>query len=441
MFITVYERKFDTGLTRKRVAKMARTNRNNQIDNRTNRLKLPTEKRFFSIVGKDAALCYRRDKKGIGTFSLRLYVGDKKYSYFQIGEADDFKDADGQTVFTYFQAAERARQLEKEYKTDAGLIIAPLTVAKAAEDYLDWYKINRKGIRYTAGTIRTHILPAFGDRLISELTTLDIKRWHERLATKPRRKRAGLLSEQVYLSPPQTEDEKRARKATANRILTVFKAILNKAFYDGKAASDTVWRRVKPFPKVEQARIRFLKPYEVDYLLNVAEPDFKDLIQGALFTGARYGELAQMRVYDFMPDQGLVFIQPGKSGKGRHIPLPPEGLAFFESLTAGKTGADFIFIRRNGRQWARSDQQRPMKEACQKAKIEPAIGFHELRHTYASMLAQRGIDLLTISKLLGHADTRITSKHYAHLCDTTLREAVAKLPFTNQRDKKIVAIR
>ena len=366
---------------------------------------------------------------------------NKKYSYFQIGEADDFKDANGQTVFTYFQAAERARQLEKEYKTDAGLIIAPLTVAKAAEDYLDWYKINRKGIRYTAGTIRTHILPAFGDRLISELTTLDIKRWHERLATKPRRKRAGLLSEQVYLPPPQTEDEKRARKATANRILTVFKAILNKAFYDGKAASDTVWRRVKPFPKVEQARIRFLKPYEVDYLLNVAEPDFKDLIQGALFTGARYGELSQMRVYDFMPDQGLVFIQPGKSGKGRHIPLPPEGLAFFESLTAGKTGADFIFIRCNGRQWARSDQQRPMKEACQKAKIEPAIGFHELRHTYASMLAQRGVDLLTISKLLGHADTRITSKHYAHLCDTTLREAVAKLPFTNQRDKKIVAIR
>lgn len=420
---------------------MARTKRSYQIDNRTARLKLPTEKRFFSIVGKDAALCYRRDKNGIGTFSLRLYIGDKKYSYFPIGEADDFKNADGETVFTYFEAAEKARELEKEYKTDAGLITAPLTVSKAAEDYLNWYKLNRKSYKNTSITINTHILPVFGDRLISELTTLEIKRWHESLAIKPRRTRTKLLSEQAFLPPPQTEDEKRARKSTANRILTVFKAILNKAFYDGKTANDTAWRRVKPFPKVEEARIRFLKPYEVDYLLNVAEPDFKDLIQGALFTGARYGELAKMRVYDFMPDQGLVFIQPGKSGKGRHIPLPPEGLAFFESLTAGKTGADFVFIRRNGRQWTKNDQQRPMKEACRKAKIEPAIGFHELRHTYASMLAQRGIDLLTISKLLGHADTRVTSRHYAHLCDTTLRDAVAKLPFTNQRDKKIVAIR
>lgn len=420
---------------------MARTKRSYQIDNRTARLKLPMEKRFFSIVGKDAALCYRRDKNGIGTFSLRLYIGDKKYSYFPIGEADDFKNADGETVFTYFEAAEKARELEKEYKTDAGLITAPLTVSKAAEDYLNWYKLNRKSYKNTSITINTHILPVFGDRLISELTTLEIKRWHESLAIKPRRTRTKLLSEQAFLPPPQTEDEKRARKSTANRILTVFKAILNKAFYDGKTANDTAWRRVKPFPKVEEARIRFLKPYEVDYLLNVAEPDFKDLIQGALFTGARYGELAKMRVYDFMPDQGLVFIQPGKSGKGRHIPLPPEGLAFFESLTAGKTGADFVFIRRNGRQWTKNDQQRPMKEACRKAKIEPAIGFHELRHTYASMLAQRGIDLLTISKLLGHADTRVTSRHYAHLCDTTLRDAVAKLPFTNQRDKKIVAIR
>ena len=37
--------------------------------------------------------------------------------------------------------------------------------------------------------------------------------------------------------------------------------------------------------------------------------------------------------------------------------------------------------------------------------MRPAVGFHELRHTYASLLAQAGVDLLTISKLLGHADT------------------------------------
>lgn len=420
---------------------MARTNRNNQLDNRTNRLKLPTEKRFYATIGDGLALCYRRDKSGIGTFSARVYIGVKKYAYYNVGEADDFKDADGQTVFSYFEAAEQARKVEKEYKTANGLLIAPLTVAKAAEDYLNWFKVNRKSYNSVLKTINAFVLPTFGDRLINELTTRDIKRWHENLATTPRRRYSGRFKEQTYLPPPQTDDEKRARKATANRILTVLKAILNKAFYDGKAETDINWRRVKPFPKVEQARVRFLKPYEVDLLLNACEPDFRDLIQGALFTGARYGELAKMRVCDFMTDTGLVYIQPAKSGKGRYIPLPPEGLDFFESRTAGKTGGDYVFTKKNGKQWGRNDSQHSIIVACKRANITPPVTFHELRHTYASMLAQRGVDLLTISKLLGHADTRITSKHYAHLCDETLRAAVAKLPFTNRRDKKIVSIR
>ena len=66
-------------------------------------------------------------------------------------------------------------------------------------------------------------------------------------------------------------------------------------------------------------------------------------------------------------------------------------------------------------------------DACARAKIEPAVTFHELRHSYASLLAQAGADLLTISKLLGHADTRVTARHYAHLTDTTLANAVNAL--------------
>jgi len=71
---------------------------------------------------------------------------------------------------------------------------------------------------------------------------------------------------------------------------------------------------------------------------------------------------------------------------------------------------------------------RPLRDACKAAKIRPAVAFHELRHTYASHLAQAGVDLLTISKLFGHSDTRITSKHYAHQADKTLVAAVTRLP-------------
>jgi site-specific recombinase XerC len=130
---------------------------------------------------------------------------------------------------------------------------------------------------------------------------------------------------------------------------------------------------------------------------------------------------------DFNPDTGAVFIQPSKSGKGRHVPLNAEGRAFFEKLVATKAPADRMLTRSSGAAWGTNHHVRPLADACAKAKIEPAITFHELRHTYASLLAQAGADLLTISKLLGHADTRITARHYAHLCDRTLANTVNAL--------------
>ena len=100
-----------------------------------------------------------------------------------------------------------------------------------------------------------------------------------------------------------------------------------------------------------------------------------------------------------------------------------------------------MFTRADGDPWGKNHHVRPLRDACAQSKIEPAVSFHELRHTYASLLAQAGADLLTISKLLGHADTRITSRHYAHLCDNTLKTAVAKLPsFGHQPETKVQAI-
>ena len=114
---------------------------------------------------------------------------------------------------------------------------------------------------------------------------------------------------------------------------------------------------------------------------------------------------------------------------------------FFKGLIAGKCGGDLVLIKQDGKRWGKNHHVRLLQSACENAKIEPAISFHELRHTYASTLAQLGVDLLTISKLIGHADTRITSRHYAHLCDKTLADAVKKLPrFGHAKQYKIQAI-
>jgi len=59
-----------------------------------------------------------------------------------------------------------------------------------------------------------------------------------------------------------------------------------------------------------------------------------------------------------------------------------------------------------------------MTAACKAANIDPPISFHVLRHTYGSLLAMEGVSMAFIAEALGHADTRMTEKHYTHLRDS-----------------------
>jgi integrase len=233
-----------------------------------------------------------------------------------------------------------------------------------------------------------------------------------------------------------TPDQKRARKSTANRILTVFKAILNKAHADGAIASDAAFSKVAAFKNVDEARIRFLSEAEAVRLVNACPTDLRSLVRAALLTGARRGELAAMTVADVNLTAGQVYVAESKSGKPRWIPLNSEGVELFRSVTIGKTGADLVFTRADGKAWGHNYHVRALQKASEIACVNPMVSFHELRHTYASQLANAGVDLLTISKLLGHSDTRITSKHYAHLTDKTLSDAVTRLPAFSELEQK-----
>lgn len=423
---------------------MARAARDIRLENRTNRLKLEAGKRYYVAITEGLSLIYRRTEKDFGVWSVRIKDGSGGDRLVRIGPADDYQDADGESVLTFPQAQEKARALSKETKAVGHAIGKLPTVEEAAKHYLEWFKDHRKSFRETDATVSAHIIPALGKHLVTELTTPMIRRWHERLAIQPARKRCSALSTKpAFRNMPGTDDAKRARKSTANRILTVLKAILNKAFQDGLASDDTAWRRVKPFENADEPVIRFLTEAESARLVNACQPSFRPLVKAGLFTGCRYGELSRLLVKDVNLDIRMIYITPqAKSGKGRHIPLSSEGYDFFKIMVAGKVGKDHVLVRADGDPWGKNHHVRPLEAACAQAKIEPAVGFHELRHTYASTLAQAGVDLLTISKLLGHADTRITARHYAHLCDNTLKAAVSKLPgFGHKSESKVEAIR
>lgn len=382
---------------------------------------------YWLNIAAGAALGYRRGPQG-GSWYCRTYEGAGKYRQDYIGVADDHLDANGESVLTFYQAQEKARDIAKQRDRSRGIGLATdATVGQAAERYLDWFRKHKRTVRETEHVINVHILPALGDMKLSALTPPKLREWLEGLAAQRARVRSK-KAKPKYRPAPKTADEKRARRSTANRILNVLKALLNRAFHDGLAADDSAWRRVKPFAKADEARIRFLSDAEAIRLVNACPADLRSLVRAALLTGARYGELTRMRAADVDLRTGQVYITPSKSGRHRHIPLNPEGMVLFKSLVAGKTGDLPIFTHADGREWGKNHHVRPLQQACTTASIKPAVAFHQLRHTYASHLAQAGVDILSISKLLGNADTRITSKHYAHLADRTLAAAVTKLP-------------
>jgi integrase len=131
-----------------------------------------------------------------------------------------------------------------------------------------------------------------------------------------------------------------------------------------------------------------------------------------------------MRVADFNPDAGVVTVHESKASKPRHVVLTDEGQRLLVVQTAGKLGNELIFVRRDGAPWGKSHQLRRMAETCRRAKIKPEISFHVLRHTHGSALAMKGVPMGVIAEQLGHADTRMTEKHYAHLAPSYVADTI-----------------
>ena len=291
-------------------------------------------------------------------------------------------------------------------------------VRDAIEDYLRHYaRRGGKSIVATSHAVEAHILPVLADIRVDQLTARRLRDWHAGIAeSAPRlRAKAGAAEPRTRPIDPGDPEAVRKRRATANRVLTVLKAALNHAYREGRAASDVAWRRVQSFREADAPRVRYLSQADARRLVNAADPELRPMVQAALLTGCRYGELAALRASDFDSEAGILTIRATKGGKPRHVVLTEEGIALFASLTLGRGPDQAPLSRADGTGWGRSHAQRPLHDACRAARITPPVSFHILRHTYASHLVMAGAPLQVVAANLGHAETRMTEKHYAHL--------------------------
>jgi integrase len=372
---------------------------------------------YWRSISEGRHLGYYKGKRG-SWIARCLIPGQKDYLTKAIGEADDDMEADGASILNWAQALEIALAWFEDVRL-GGKHGTRYTVGDALDDYLETF--SGKSLKKTRHTIDRHIRPVLGERRVCELTTAELRKFQADLANRKSVYRANKSG--VAKPRPDDGDSARRGRANANRIFTPLKAALNRAFNDGRVPDDTAWRRVKPFPKVSVARVRYFTKVEIQALLAAAEPWFRAMIQAALFTGARWSEIHRMKVRDVDLRSGTILFPETKSGRPRYVHLTDEGGRFFARQVAGKGLLDPLFLNQHRRVLGASHQIRPMLETCLKAKVEPA-GFHILRHTYGSTLAMAGVPLAVIAEALGHADERITRKHYAHLSPSYIRDAV-----------------
>ncbi|MFZ1414146.1 MAG: tyrosine-type recombinase/integrase [Defluviicoccus sp.] len=405
---------------------MAQTRRTTKLDSRTARASLAARHApYWQHLDRGQSLGYRKGARG-GMWIARLRSDEGKEAWLTIGAADDH----GDVGLDYRQAKRAAADwfARKDREALGGdEAVSGYTVSAALDAYFAWFRQHRKSVADTSRAIEAHIRPALGEIEVAKLTTKAIRAWHEALAEAAPRLRTRLDAETLNTRPVPTDSEgKRSRRATANRVLTVLKAALNQAFQEGKVSSDDAWRKAKPFRGADAARLRYLQRDECVRLINACPAGFRELVQGALLSGCRYGELCRLQVADASRDAGTLRIREAKSGKPRHVPLDAEGRAFFEALAIGRPSDAYLLTRANGKPWGKAHQVRPLAEACRGARIEPAATFHCLRHTWASWRVMAGAPLIVVAQVLGHSDTRMVERHYGHLSAGFVRDVIER---------------
>jgi integrase len=394
----------------KRSFDMARRVRDSQLESRTARAKLkPSGKPYYRAIGEGLHLGYRKGAT-VGKWVVRRYIGERNYEVQTIATADDIEDSNGETILSFFQAQELARADQVR----AG----PYKVKDAAESYMRYLGTRGYDAKFR---IQHHILPSLGDIPLSKLTPETIREWHQTLGRSlPLQPKRGGASSRRIVDIDNAESA-RKRKVSANRVLAILRAMLTRAWKDGKVSSDAAWRQVEMFKGVGRARVTWLTIADAQRLLNACDPEFRLIVRGGLETGCRWSELCRMVCGDFSADSGTIAVAVTKSGVPKQVILTDQGAEFFADLTVGRAVDAPMF----GREWRSGHQKSRMQRACVAAGLKP-IGFHQLRHTWASLSVMAGMPLMIVAKNLGHADTKMVEKHYGHLAPSYLVEQVRK---------------
>jgi len=275
------------------LGQMARKIRHSRFETRTSRLRLTIKPKPHTgpALADGVILLYRRRNQANGTWVLKAAVGDgqnRSYWTKRIGEADDYDQADGEKVLSFFQAQEKARQLTRCGAPAAG---APITVDEALKVYETDVQARGANV-YNAQMPRSHLTPALLAKPVALLDSSELETW-----------RNGLLG--------------KVKPATVNRIANALKAALERvARHDRWIQSSNAWKiGLRGLPGRAEARNIVLPEDTVRAFVAAAyarDEALGLLVETLAVTGARPSQVIRLRVEDLRDDR----LMMPKSGKG-----------------------------------------------------------------------------------------------------------------------------
>jgi len=284
------------------------------------------------------------------------------------------------------------------------------TVRSFSTVFLELSEANSKHSSYTStsSALRVHILPALGDMPIRDVTYATLEDFKIAMKKKTGKRTGRPLSAK-----------------TINNVVDVALRMLRSA--QRRGVVDSV--PDLPMLKVDEQDFDFLDFDEAPRLVAAATGEWRTMILVAWKTGLRQGELLGLRWEDvdlvarkIRVRQAWVRerITSAKNRKYREVDLSDETIAALKSHRHLR--GELVFSQMDGKPWTNNKAWRPLEAACKRAGLR-RIGWHVLRHTFASHLVMNGVPIKYVQELMGHASIAMTMR-YAHLAPDSKRDAI-----------------
>jgi integrase len=213
--------------------------------------------------------------------------------------------------------------------------------------------------------------------------------------------------------------------ASVNRTLACLRHMLQKAVEWDMMEQNPFEKGKTLLFKENNQRLRYLDEDEIPKLLEKCQPHLKSIIECAINSGMRKGEILSLK-WNQIKD-GLIYLQKTKSNKARQIPLNDDLEDLFKRMKSEQkpkgdnvVGMDGKPVQTHNSNYVFSYKGKPVndvKRAFNKALDDAGIQdfrFHDLRHTFASHFVMRGGSIKSLQEILGHKDIKTTMR-YAHL--------------------------